>query len=453
VETPVDAWQLSLNKEVHLDDVTAILREAKQRGWRGAKFYFMVGLPTACTGTPAEKMEEEEIVGFVLEAARKTGMHFNINAGTFIPKPHTSYQWEAQINEEDARKKLEYIRSGLKSRGHKVGVQDPFISVIEGVISRGDERVGEIVEEAFLLGCRLDAWNEYLKKDVWRSLFAKYGDPVRESLSGRDRGKPLPWSCVDSGVSEHFLSRELDKSTGGTLRSACAADCDHPCGVCSSGDRVITNGISPELKPDDAAPAAAEPATLPAHTKDRETYRIVFSFVKEGPAVFLSHLSVIEVFSQAMFRAGIPVLFSRGFHPLPKIDFASPLSLGIFADGEIATLDTDGFYSPQDFIGALNPELPGGFRVNEAIGICIMSGAKKHSAASLLWGFSYEMPGRDPVYVPATEEKKYRSRYTESPGTIFGLRRKSVLARSPADPAQAESYFSVYKALYGGTSD
>ncbi|MDR2376789.1 MAG: radical SAM protein, partial [Treponema sp.] len=106
VETPEDAWQLSINKEVSLKSITAILREAKKNGWKGAKFYFMIGLPVGNSGGGGEESEEQAIVDFVLAAARETGAHFNINVGTFVPKPHTPYQREAQLGEDLARRKL-----------------------------------------------------------------------------------------------------------------------------------------------------------------------------------------------------------------------------------------------------------------------------------------------------------------------------------------------------------
>ncbi|MDR1428736.1 MAG: radical SAM protein, partial [Spirochaetaceae bacterium] len=124
VETPLDAWQLSVNKEVSLDSVSAILNEARQQGFKGAKFYFMIGLPPAdlsakgageCVSDEGVS-EEEAIVDFVLEVFRRTGVHFSVNVGTFIPKPHTPYQWSPQLDADSAAKKLAYIRDRLKPR-------------------------------------------------------------------------------------------------------------------------------------------------------------------------------------------------------------------------------------------------------------------------------------------------------------------------------------------------
>ncbi|MDR2397253.1 MAG: radical SAM protein, partial [Spirochaetaceae bacterium] len=220
VETPVEAWQHSLNKEVARDTVAAIVQEAKQRGFRGAKFYFMIGLPPAQDGAP-QRSEEEEIVAFILEIARRTGMHFTINVGTFVPKPHTPYQWAAQMDEETARAKLDYIRSSLKPRGHTVGTHDPFLSVLEGIISRGDERVGDLIEGAYRSGCRLDAWQEHIRRDQWRGLLSAYDRLAKELLRERNRDRPLPWQRIEPGMAPGYAERELACSTTHTLTPPC----------------------------------------------------------------------------------------------------------------------------------------------------------------------------------------------------------------------------------------
>ena len=173
VETPVDFWQMAVNKKVSGEDVVSILKEAKRRGWRTAKFYFMIGLPLKTQSSQNNsalqrelKSEEEEIASFVEKIARQTRMNFNINIGTFVPKPHTPFQYAMQLDRQAAERKLNFLRGRLKIQGHKVGIQNPLISVIEGIASRGDERAGDLFEEAFLLGCRLDSWTEYLKRDI-----------------------------------------------------------------------------------------------------------------------------------------------------------------------------------------------------------------------------------------------------------------------------------------------
>ncbi|MDR0387081.1 MAG: TIGR03936 family radical SAM-associated protein [Treponema sp.] len=463
VETPVDAWQLAINKEVSRESVAAILKEARKNGWRGAKFYFMVGLPVEGAGGHTQDgtgREEEEIVAFIRDVARRTGMNFNINAGAFVPKPHTPFQWAAQIDEDTAREKLEYIKRSLKPQGHKVRIQDPFISVLEGIISRGDGRVGDLIEEAFNQGCRLDAWDDHIRKDIWRGIFEKERSLVEAVLGKKEADVPLPWNGIDSGTGLRFLTEEAQRSAVCRTTPPCAAPvCGHPCGLCPHQGRIIENTANLGSPPETGNP---EGPSGPPHKsgvrdvstgspRDPVTSRILFSFAKSGPAVWLSHLAVIEVFFMAMQRAGIPVLFSEGFNPLPRLDFASPLSIGVSAEGEIGTLDTAGFFDALSFAERLNSQLPEGFRVNQALNMHIPSGMKKHSAASLLWGFAYEpasIAHPEPDLVTAGGEKQYRQRRLTDGESLFDLHRKSVLAKSRENPDEPASYFSVYRMLY-----
>jgi radical SAM-linked protein len=448
VETPADAWQLAINKEVSRDTVAAILKEAKRDGWRSAKFYFMIGLPVG----DYERNEEQEIVEFILEIARRTGMNFNINVGAFIPKPHTPYQWAAQIDEKTARAKIEYIRNTLKKQGHKVSYNDPFIAVIEGVLSRGDGRAGELIEEAYALGCRLDAWDDYIKKDIWTSLLGKNAALIQDIYQARDPEQSLPWDCIHSGISLYFLKREYEKSKRRELTLPCTNNCDNPCGNCNTGTNIVYNNIHHNNLLYEKNPI---PVSKPKK-QDPLTLRILFSFEKQDVSVFLSHLAMIEVFSMAFLRADIPVLFTQGFNPNPKLDFASPISLGIKAFGEIANIDLNLYagynFSAEDFIQRMNSSLPEGIIVKEAIKVRIPSGGKKHSIPSLLWGVIYQSPEGADDFIPAQEEKNYRALRAISGSSNFNLIRKAVLAKNLnnlGDPNHRyDSYFTVYRSLY-----
>ncbi|MDR3171614.1 MAG: TIGR03936 family radical SAM-associated protein [Treponema sp.] len=440
VETPVDAWQLAINKDVSLNMVSAILQEARKNGWRGAKFYFMIGLPVGLDA--ADSKEEVEIVNFILEIARRTGMHFNINAGTFVPKPHTPYQWMAQIDEEGAGKKLGYIRFKLKALGHKVGIQDPFVSSIEGLISRGDERVGALIEEAYQKGCRLDAWSEFFQKAVWRSLFETHKALIEEITGPRSPDVPLPWQSIEPGISLKYLKTECLKSESGTLTAACQEKCTHPCGICGTENRVIENTTQSH--------ATVLPLGPETSAKNREppTWRILFAFTKQDSAIFQPHLALMELFSMALIRAGIPVLYSQGFNPLPRLEIAAPLSIGIEAEAEMAAIDTDVFFAGETFKQGMNTALPEGIRIGDVMNVTIPLGAKKHSLSSLLWGCSYKGDSQEDALVKARDEKKYRQSRIGPEGSVFGLTRRSVLAKDPHDPEQGVSYFTVYRKLY-----
>ena len=436
VETPLDFWQMKINKNVLAEDIASILKEAKRQGWRVAKFYFMIGLPLE------GEAEEEEIASFVERMARQTGMRFHINIGTFVPKPHTPFQWAAQMDWEDADKKLFYIRNRLKPQGHKVGLQDPFISVIEGIVSRGNERAGDILEEAYSLGCRLDAWSEYFKREIWFDLLQKNKQLVDEILGEKSKELNLLWSCIDSGTNGKYLENECDRSRSGEITAPCKESCNKSCGICNATKRIIQN--TTELK------SSVEKTTNSAGLDSPPasgTNRILFSFAKHGTAIFHPHLGLLEIFSMAFIRAGIPVLYTQGFNPLPRLEIASPLSLGVKASGEIALIETEGFFDAEKFKSLFNAFLPDGFEVIEVMNVHIPHGSKKHSVSSLLWGYAYAGVDGKTELVPAKEEKLFRQSLIGNEGNVFGLERLSVLAKTDS-PEEGESYFKVYRELY-----
>jgi radical SAM-linked protein len=154
-----------------------------------------------------------------------------------------------------------------------------------------------------------------------------------------------------------------------------------------------------------------------------------------------------------MRRAGIPVLYTQGFNPLVKLDFASPLSVGIAAEGEIATADLEADISAEEFISRVNRRLPSGMAVAGAMKVTIAPGTKKYSAASLLWGYEYRpcgAPEGGTDTVTAAREKEYRQRRLDAGESLPDLRRKAVLAKRPAaaDTPEGLSYFAVYGELY-----
>jgi radical SAM-linked protein len=442
VETPCDMRQASINKEVTRDSVVSILEEAKKRGWKGAKFYFMIGLPLSDYEKSEQLCEEEEIVNFIVDIAKRSRMHFSINAGIFIPKPHTPYQWVSQINSDVAFKKLEYIRSRLKPLGHKVSIADILISKIEGVLSRGDERAGFLCEQAFHGGSRLDAWDEYINRNVWQNLFETNVELINEIMLGREG---LPWDVIDSCVTHEYLKKELKKSDEAKYTEPCTKKCSQ-CGICKQDVKLVKNKAR-------SVSVNHENSTVNNKTtvkKDPSIYRVLFAFSKKGSSVFHSHLSLIEIFSMSIRRAGIPVIYTQGFNPLAKIEFPSPLSLGITADCELASVDFYDNLQAGNFINNLNKCLPQGICIINAEVYYIKSGMKKHSLSSLLWGFSYYGTEEKIDYVNAKQEKSYRQeRLSKDCETIFSLTRKEVLARNIIGGTNEwASYFDAYRFLY-----
>ena len=449
VETPSDFWQMVINKQVSGEDLVSILLEAKRRGWRTAKFYFMIGLPL---NFDTMKSEEEEIVSFIEKIAQQTRMHFNINIGTFVPKPHTPFQWSKQITKEESEKKLLYIRTRLKSQGHKVGIQDPLISVIEGLASRGDERAGELFLSAYNNGCRLDSWNEFFKRDVWDYLLKENDFLFNETLKENPPDCNLPWSAIFSGVHEDFFSGELCKSRQGEITSSCIKNCNN-CGICDKSIQLVQNTIQADKFSQEKS------VNFLTQKQDPDTYRILFSFKKQKNAVFHPHLGLLEIFSMTFIRGEIPVLYSLGFNPLPRLEIAAPLSLGIRSKGEIALIDTQQYYGAEQFKKTMNNFFPEGLEIIDSINVFIPSGKKKHSITSLLWGFEYIDKENHIDKVNAKDEKSYRLSKTNLGNSIYDLERYTVLAKNITGETNTSeiikndgiSYFDVYRKLYPDT--
>jgi radical SAM-linked protein len=430
VETPTEAGQLSINKEVSFDEILEILRLARQRGWKHAKFYFMLGLPNAEKGPLSE---EEAVIDFFRRLRTRTSMEININVNTFVPKPHTPFQTSAQLDEESAQRKIDYIRNGLKPLNVKVRSNDVFLSVLEGVIARGDEDVGELIRKAFDAGCRLDAWDEFVKKDVWRSLLTE--NFLASRLS--ERSGALPWASIRSRVSTVFLRSEKDLADSGKLTGPCIDDCDHNCGVCGSKYGLSGNHCDEPGSLD--IPIPVLPKAYPAGS----TRRMAFTYSKLGPGAYLPHLGLIEVFSKAFVRTGFSVQFTLGFNPIIRMDFAAPLAIGFEAEAEVCTVDIDlSEEQRKSFVERMNDCLPSSIRIRDAVYFSIALGQKKLSAAAVYWGAEYSVaPSGETVRVPSAEEKEFRS------NRIDGiLVRRRVLAKG-SDGAPSD-YLGFFRNLY-----
>jgi hypothetical protein len=438
---------MSVNKQVSLDGVSAILSEAKKNGWKGAKFYFMIGLPPAAEGD-----EAGEIADFIDEVSRRTGVRCTVSIGIFIPKPHTPYQRAPQIDAEEARRRCEYLRARLKPLGHKVNTADPMTAVIEGILSRGDERAGALVQEAFAKGCRFDAWSEYIRRDIWAEILEKHGGCVKTWLGSRGAHESLAWNCIDSGVSALYLERQWEQSHSGEITSPCIKKCTKNCGVCGTGKEIVENNIQ-----DDTISHGGHDVRccengrfgIPSgrgEKRDSPTHRIVFSWSKEGTAVFHSHLDIVEIFSMALLRADIPVLFTQGFNPLPKIEFVSPLSVGIAGMNEIGAVDTECEFESERFMRTMKEVFPSGIAITAARYFLIPRGEKKHSLSSLFWGSEYTAAGKETLIVKSGGEKKFRESAAERGFSPFDMARTGVFARDAQ--GMAASFFDVYGGFY-----
>ncbi len=388
VETPDEAWQLRLNKEVYAQHLTDLILEAKKRGWNKAKFYFMVGLPFPET---EDKTEEKVIVDFLLDIQKKTNIQCNVNVGTFIPKPHTPYQWIRQISPEESDRKLKYIRDNLPRGKFHVGTHDINTSFLEGLVSRGDERAGMVIYNAYQKGCRLDAWEDHLRSDLplWEQAFAEAGYDVKnEILRERSHDEILPWDTVSLGVSKNYYLKEWSRHEQEVLTPRCMENCDHRCGICNKKQETNLDTDNKSIDVDKLVKKVTKVDRLEYNIP--VMYRAVFSFSKNGGGEYFSHLGQLEIFNRAILKSGLSVIYTAGFNPLPRLEFATTLSLGIASEDEIASVVLYDPTDEQEFMDKLNADLPQAIRIKSCFIFPVTNQRRRESLSASLWGNVYD---------------------------------------------------------------
>lgn len=390
VETPEDAWQRLINKDVSFEQTVSILEEAKKRGFKLAKFYFMIGLPVP----GGLKAEAQSIIDFFGRLKSRIDIQLNVNLGNFVPKPHTPFQWAAQIGEEEALATIFAIKDGLKRwRGIKLSWHSPFVSTLEGIISRGDERVGDLIEAAFEKGARLDAWDEHFSRDLWRTVLEEAPwKPMEAIIREVSPEAELPWDDINIGVGKGYLKKELARAKALESTSACMDNCTEPCGACHDGGGIDRNIIQAEV----GSRALTRPEPKPG--------RLLFAFSKDKRASYLPHLATVEALSRAFQIIGLPMQLSEGFNPMPRLELVQPLPLGVPSKAEVASILLRSNLGPrfqdpangslEGFLGAMNAVLPMGIHLHSAWLFTIEEGKKIHSLNGLAWGSGYSIKAR-----------------------------------------------------------
>ncbi len=218
-----------INKNITHEDIISTMTQAIEYGWTGAKLYFMIGLPT-------ETYEDLDGIVNVAEEIMKlaVGRRFRltVSVSNFVPKPHTPFQWEAQDLPETFREKNMYLKDKLrKIKGVQFNYHDSGTAEIEAVLARGDRKLWRAIYRAFELGCKFDGWREHFNYDKWRAAFADVEIDPRYYTSGEVcKGRELPWSHIDSGVSEEYLELERKRALKGITTQDCRLGCTN-CGL------------------------------------------------------------------------------------------------------------------------------------------------------------------------------------------------------------------------------
>ncbi|GAB6036642.1 TIGR03960 family B12-binding radical SAM protein [Fundidesulfovibrio butyratiphilus] len=362
-----------INKGITEEDVLSHASRLFEAGWQAIKLYFMIGLPTE-TDHDLEAIADLAVKVLRLAPQGTKRLQVTVALSTFVPKPHTPFQWEEQISRAETERRLGLVR-GLLSRHKKITMRwhDPRMSWLEGVFSRGDRALAPVVERAYRLGALFCSWVDKLDLDPWMRAFEECGVDPDAYLAARHTDHHLPWEHLLSGVSRAFLLQERHRGLAGKSTPDCRYGSCLRCGACSmlcEDPELTTPDLSPKLNRREpewkfgfaVTPPLAAPGAPPA-PREEITHRAAHFrvwYAKTGPAAFLSQLELANVLERSLRRAGLKPSFSAGYHPLPLIGFGWALPVGVESRQEWFALFLREAVSNEELIRRLGPALPQG---------------------------------------------------------------------------------------------
>ncbi|MEH2242140.1 TIGR03960 family B12-binding radical SAM protein [Nostoc sp.] len=372
-----------VNKGLTNEELLRGVKTAWEQGWDKIKLYFMIGLPGE---TDADVLGIAETVSWLQRECQGKGrkpLNFNLTISNFTPKPHTPFQWHSVSTTEFKRKQNLLRQEFRRIKGVKVNFTDVRISAMEDFVGRGDRSLGKVVRRAWELGAGMDSWYENLDQafSAWGSAIAqadldwKYRQvengewnlfhiQEQKRLADAENTQfltpnsslstphsfdiPLPWDHIDTGIDKKWLQDDLQRALEAAIVLDCSFEgCSH-CGVCGTdfGHNVV---IEPPAIPKFAG------EFVPNTTKAQ---RLRVWFGKQGNMALISHLDLIRLFDRVVRRAGLPIAFTGGFHPMPRISLATALALGATSSGEIADFELTVPMAVDTFCEQLAREMP-----------------------------------------------------------------------------------------------
>jgi len=380
-----------VNKGLTDAELLAGIRTAMESGYRKVKLYFMIGLPGE---TDADVLGIADTCAQLQQQCRDLGrLELNLTISNFTPKPHTPFQWHS-VSTEEFRRRQELLRRALRQlRGLKTNFTDVRLSAIEDFIGRGDRRLAPVIEAAWRAGAALDAWFESAERShaAWTGAIEAAGLGGRyrqlelgawsaaEAMAAADLEafcrQPLPWDHIDSGLDKRWLAEDLQRALAATVVPDCSFAGCSSCGVCG-----------PELGHNVVIPPPSIPPALPQRAPASERVcRLRIGFAKTGSLALISHLDLLRLLERALRRSGLPVSFTGGFHPLPRLQVALALPLGVEGTGEWLDLEFIEAVEPAAVRARLQPELPPGLQLLSAAVVPTFGPSLSQELASAQW--------------------------------------------------------------------
>jgi radical SAM family uncharacterized protein/radical SAM-linked protein len=328
-----------INKELSDADFLNVCRHVFARGWQRLKYYFMCSLPTEV---------DEDLLGIVditeksLAIGRQCwGSNFEIGVSVspFIAKPHTPFQWEGLLTREEVDRRWHLVADNLRARRNaRVRPHSASQAWVEAALCRGDRRVGMAMLRAWRAGARFCSWDDHFRLDLWEQALRDEGldtDDLIHATWSHDR--PLPWDHIEAALGKKFLVREHEKALAKKITPDCAFT--HCVGCDSCDFETVKNEVIYEkpLNTYQAIGQAPPPTEKLKHEPLPEpppVTRLRVRLTKRGVMKYLSHLDFAKVIQQTIARARVPIAFSQGFSPKPRIIFGPPVPLGYTSRAE-----------------------------------------------------------------------------------------------------------------------
>jgi radical SAM family uncharacterized protein/radical SAM-linked protein len=368
-----------VNKGLTNAELLRGVKTAYEQGWDKVKLYFMIGLPGE---TDADVLGIAETLCWLQRECSTRGrkpLGFNVTISNFTPKPHTPFQWHSVSTAEFQRKQQLLRQEFRRIRGLKANFTDVRLSAMEDFIGRGDRRLAAVLRRAWELGAGMDSWWESLDRAfaAWQAAIEEAGlswkyrqvengewnvfpdqgsqrvqddsMPISNSqLLRANLDAPLPWDHIDTGIDKGWLQADLQRALAAATVPDCSFEgCSH-CGVCGVdfGHNVV---VAPPPIPQFAGHFVPN---------QRRSQRLRVWFGKLGDMALVSHLDLIRLFDRAIRRAALPITYTGGFHPTPRISPASALSLGATSTSELVDFELTEVIEPTEFQARLAAQLP-----------------------------------------------------------------------------------------------
>ncbi|MFM7559926.1 TIGR03960 family B12-binding radical SAM protein [Cylindrospermopsis raciborskii] len=378
-----------INKGLTNEELLRGIKTAWEKGWDKIKLYFMIGLPGE---TDADILAIAETVRWLQRECRaqdRRSINFNLTVSNFTPKPHTPFQWHSVSTSEFVRKQNLLKQEFRRTRNVKVNFTDVRLSAMEDFIGRGDRTLGKVLKRAWELGAGMDSWYDSVETAfrAWGEAISqaglnwKYRQVENGEWNVMEMGDdnlinfdslleaPLPWDHIDTGIDKRWLQEDLKRALAAAIVPDCSFEgCSH-CGVCSTdfGHNVV---IEPHPIPEFAGDF------VPNTTR---VQRLRVWFGKQDDMALVGHLDLMRLFDRVIRRAGLPIAFTGGFHPHPRIALASALSLGSTSSGEILDLELTQSMDLEDFRHQLVRQLPSNIPLYQVQEIDLSSPAANQS--------------------------------------------------------------------------